>query len=103
MQELRFREVPAARYEEDELGAALVQRRAGRCLPETFRYALCSEAATGALLLQLHPEIFDARWWRAQQQRIAQGHVEEVIAWRQTQRFSVCYGADKVNDRCTPA
>jgi isocitrate dehydrogenase kinase/phosphatase len=55
------------------------------------------------LLLQLHPEIFDARWWRAQQQRIAQGHVEEVIAWRQTQRFSVCYAADTVNDRCTPA
>lgn len=104
MQELHFREVPAARYEEDELSAEpWYSVGPDDVFPETFRYALCSEAATGALLLQLHPEIFDARWWRAQQQRIAQGHVEEVIAWRQTQRFSVCYGADKVNDRCTPA
>ncbi|MGC0878941.1 bifunctional isocitrate dehydrogenase kinase/phosphatase [Pantoea agglomerans] len=104
MQELHFREVPAARYEEDELSAEpWYSVGPDDVFPETFRYALCSEAATGALLLQLHPEIFDARWWRAQQQRIAQGHVEEVIAWRQTQRFSVCNGADKVNDRCTPA
>lgn len=104
MQELHFREVPAARYEEDELSAEpWYSVGPDDVFPETFRYALCSEAATGALLLQLHPEIFDARWWRAQQQRIAKGHVEEVIAWRQTQRFSVCYGADKVNDRCTPA
>ncbi|MET4057572.1 isocitrate dehydrogenase kinase/phosphatase [Pantoea agglomerans] len=104
MQELHFREVPAARYEEDELSAEpWYSVGPDDVFPETFRYALCSEAATGALLLQLHAEIFDARWWRAQQQRIAQGHVEEVIAWRQTQRFSVCYGADKVNDRCTPA
>ena len=104
MQELHFREVPAARYEEDELSAEpWYSVGPDDVFPETFRYALCSEAATGALLLQLHPEIFDARWWRAQQQRIAQGHVEEVIAWRQTQRFSVSYGADKVNDRCTPA
>ncbi|MBD8158862.1 bifunctional isocitrate dehydrogenase kinase/phosphatase [Pantoea agglomerans] len=104
MQELHFRDVPAARYEEDELSAEpWYSVGPDDVFPETFRYALCSEAATGELLLQLHPEIFDARWWRAQQQRIAQGHVEEVIAWRQTQRFSVCYGADKVNDRCTPA
>lgn len=104
MQELHFRDVPAARYEEDELSAEpWYSVGPDDVFPETFRYALCSEAATGALLLQLHPEIFDARWWCAQQQRIALGHVEEVIAWRQTQRFSVCYGADKVNDRCTPA
>ena len=104
MQELNFREVPAARYEEDELSAEpWYSVGPDDVFPETFRYALCSEATTGDLLLQLHPEIFDARWWRAQQQRIAQGHVEEVIAWRQTQRFSVCYAAEAVNDRCTPA
>jgi len=104
MQELNFREVPVARYEEDELSAEpWYSVGPDDVFPETFRYALCSEAATGALLLELHPEIFDARWWRAQQQRIAQGHVEEVIAWRQTQRFSVCYAAWRVNGRCTPA
>ncbi|MGK3143774.1 bifunctional isocitrate dehydrogenase kinase/phosphatase [Pantoea sp. C2G6] len=104
MQELNFREVPVARYEEDELSAEpWYSVGPDDVFPETFRHALCSEAATGALLLQLHPEIFDPRWWRAQQQRIAQGHVEEVIAWRQTQRFCVRYAPDAVNDRCTPA
>ncbi|WP_426607372.1 bifunctional isocitrate dehydrogenase kinase/phosphatase [Pantoea anthophila] len=104
MLELNFREVPRARYEEDELSAEpWYSVGPDDVFPETFRYALCSEAATGALLLQLHPELFDPGWWRAQQQRIAQGHVEEVIAWRQTQRFSVCYAAETVNDRCTPA
>lgn len=104
MQELNFREVPAARYEEDELSAEpWYSVGPDDVFPETFRYALCSETATGALLLELHPEIFDASWWRAQQQRIAQGHVEEVIAWRQTQRFSVCYTPERVSDRCTPA
>lgn len=104
MQELNFREVPAARYEEDELSAEpWYSVGPDDVFPETFRYALCSETATGALLLELHPEIFDASWWRAQQQRIAQGHVEEVIAWRQTQRFSVCYTPERVSGRCTPA
>lgn len=104
MQALNFREVPAARYEEDELSAEpWYSVGPDDVFPETFRYALCSEAATGALLLQLHPEIFDARWWRAQQQRLAHGHVEEVIAWRQTQRFSVCYASEAINGRCTPA
>jgi len=104
MQDLNFREVPAARYEEDELSAEpWYSVGPDDVFPETFRYALCSEAETGALLLTLHPELFDASWWRTQQQRIARGHVEEVIAWRQTQRFSVCYGAEAINDRCTPA
>lgn len=104
MQELNFREVPAARYEEDELSAEpWYSVGPDDVFPETFRYALCSDAATGALLLELHPEIFEARWWRAQQQRIAEGHVEEVIAWRQAQRFSVCYATEAISGHCTPA
>lgn len=92
MDELHFRDVPQARYDEDELSAEpWYSVGPDDVFPETFRYALCSEAATGALLQQLHPELFDAGWWRAQQQRIRQGHVEEVIAWRQAQRFSVRY------------
>ncbi|MBZ6396962.1 MULTISPECIES: bifunctional isocitrate dehydrogenase kinase/phosphatase [Pantoea] len=104
MQELHFREVPAARYEEDELSAEpWYSVGPDDVFPETFRYALCSDAAIGALLLELHPEIFEARWWRAQQQRIAGGHVEEVIAWRQAQRFCVRYATEAVSDHCTPA
>lgn len=95
MDELHFRDVPQARYDEDEMSAEpWYSVGPDDVFPETFRYALCSEAATGALLQQLHPELFEAGWWRAQQQRIRQGHVEETIAWRQAQRFSVRYARE---------
>ncbi|MCU7367654.1 bifunctional isocitrate dehydrogenase kinase/phosphatase [Pantoea stewartii] len=94
MQELHFRDVPAARYEEDELSAEpWYSVGPDDVFPETFRYALCSEPKVGALLQQRHPEIFDAGWWRAQQRRIAQGHIEDVIAWQPAQRFCVRYGS----------
>ncbi|WP_017347250.1 bifunctional isocitrate dehydrogenase kinase/phosphatase [Pantoea sp. A4] len=92
MSELCFRDVPAARYEEDELSAEpWYSVGPDDVFPATFRPVLCCEAATGALLLRLHPELFDPSWWRALQQRIAQGHIEEVMAWRHSQRFSVRY------------
>ncbi|WP_343552585.1 bifunctional isocitrate dehydrogenase kinase/phosphatase [Pantoea sp.] len=92
MTELIFRDVPAARYEEDELQAEpWYSVGPDDVFPETFRYALCSEPATGKLLQALHPQLFDANWWRALQTRIRQGHIEEVIAWRANQRFSARY------------
>ncbi|WP_054634682.1 bifunctional isocitrate dehydrogenase kinase/phosphatase [Pantoea stewartii] len=94
MQELHFRDVPAARYDEDELSAEpWYSVGPDDVFPETFRYALCSEPKVGALLQQRHPEIFDAGWWRDQQRRIAQGHIEDVIAWQPAQRFCVRYGS----------
>ncbi|WP_405422979.1 bifunctional isocitrate dehydrogenase kinase/phosphatase [Pantoea stewartii] len=94
MQELHFRDVPAARYDEDELSAEpWYSVGPDDVFPETFRYALCSEPKVGALLQQRHPELFDAGWWRAQQRRIAQGHIEDVIAWQPAQRFCVRYGS----------
>ncbi|WP_324029342.1 bifunctional isocitrate dehydrogenase kinase/phosphatase [Pantoea sp. JZ2] len=94
MQELHFRDVPAARYDEDELSAEpWYSVGPDDVFPETFRYALCSEPKVGALLQQRHPELFDTGWWRAQQRRIAQGHIEDVIAWQPAQRFCVRYGS----------
>jgi isocitrate dehydrogenase kinase/phosphatase len=104
MQELNFREVPQARYEEDELSAEpWYSVGPDDVFPETFRYALCSEPATGALLQQRHPEIFEASWWRAQQQRIAQGHIEDVIAWQHAQRFCIRYGSTLTTSSRVPA
>lgn len=103
MQELHFRDVPAARYDEDELSAEpWYSVGPDDVFPETFRYALCSEPKVGALLQQRHPEIFDAGWWRAQQRRIAQGHIEDVIAWQPAQRFCVRYGSRLAPRHKTP-
>lgn len=94
MTELVFRDVPAARYEEDELQAEpWYSVGPDDVFPETFRYALCSEPATGKLLQALHPQLFDPGWWRALQARIRAGHIEEVMAWRAGQRFSARYAS----------
>ncbi|KJV49175.1 isocitrate dehydrogenase [Pantoea sp. BL1] len=94
MTELQFRDVPPARYEEDELQAEpWYSVGPDDVFPETFRYALCSEPGTGKLLQTLHPQLFDPGWWRALQARIRQGHIEEVIAWRAGQRFSARYAS----------
>lgn len=94
MTELVFRDVPAVRHEEDELQAEpWYSVGPDDVFPETFRYALCSEPATGKLLQTLHPQLFDAGWWRALQARIRAGHIEEVIAWRAAQRFSARYAS----------
>jgi len=89
MTELIFRDVPQARHEEDELQAEpWYSVGADDVFPETFRYALCSEPATGRLLQTLHPQLFDAGWWRTLQARIRAGHIEEASAWRAAQCFS---------------
>ncbi len=94
MTELVFRDVPQARYEEDELQAEpWYSVGPDDVFPETFRYALCSEPSTGKLLQALHPQLFDPNWWRALQTRIREGHIEEVIAWRASQRFSARYAS----------
>ena len=94
MTELHFRDVPQARYEEDELQAEpWYSVGPDDVFPETFRYALCSEPGTGKLLQALHPQLFDPEWWRALQARIRAGHIEEVIAWRPAQCFSARYAS----------
>ncbi|HBE5192874.1 TPA: bifunctional isocitrate dehydrogenase kinase/phosphatase, partial [Escherichia coli] len=37
-------------------------------------------------------DLFRADYWRALQNRIREGHVEDVYAYRRRQRFSVRYG-----------
>lgn len=92
MTELVFRDVPPVRYEEQELQAEpWYTVGPDDVFPETFRYALCSEPTSGKLLQALHPQLFEAGWWRAVQARIRAGHIEEVMAWRTTQRFCVRY------------
>ena len=92
MTELIFRDVPPARYEEQELQAEpWYSVGPDDIFPETFRYALCSEPATGRLLQTLHPQLFDPGWWRSLQAQIRNGHVEEAMAWRNARRFSVRY------------
>jgi isocitrate dehydrogenase kinase/phosphatase len=89
MTEVNFRDIPAARYPEDELSAEPWYSVAPNdVFPEEFRHFLCGDRRIRALFEELHNDLFSAEYWRSLQQRIRRGHIEDVFAYRRCRRFS---------------
>lgn len=92
MTEVNFRDIPPARYPEDELAAEpWYSVSPGDVFPEEFRHWLCADPRIGPLFEEMHADLFRAAYWRELQARIRGGHVEDVFAYRRRQRFSVRY------------
>jgi len=90
MTEVNFRDIPAPRYPEDELSAEPWYSVApGDVFPEEFRHWLCADPEIGPLFEEMHADLFRADYWRSLQERIRQGHVEDVYAYRKRQRFCI--------------
>lgn len=93
MTEVNFRDIPPPRYPEDELASEpWCSVSPGDVFPEEFRHWLCADPRIGPLFEEMHADLFRADYWRALQNRIREGHVEDVYAYRRRQRFSVRYG-----------
>ncbi|HCO1739595.1 TPA: bifunctional isocitrate dehydrogenase kinase/phosphatase [Escherichia coli] len=93
MTEVSFRDIPPPRYPEDELASEpWYSVSPGDVFPEEFRHWLCADPRIGPLFEEMHADLFRADYWRALQNRIREGHVEDVYAYRRRQRFSVRYG-----------
>ena len=93
MTEVNFRDIPPPRYPEDELASEpWYSVSPGDVFPEEFRHWLCDDPRIGPLFEEMHADLFRADYWRALQNRIREGHVEDVYAYRRRQRFSVRYG-----------
>ncbi|KQN57738.1 bifunctional isocitrate dehydrogenase kinase/phosphatase [Erwinia sp. Leaf53] len=94
MTEVNFRDVPPPRYPEDELSAEPWYSVAPEdVFPAEFRHWLCADPAIAALFDEMHGELFSAAYWRGLQQRIRDGHIEDVFAYRRRQRFAQRYGS----------
>ena len=92
MTEVNFRDIPPPRYPEDELASEpWYSVSPGDVFPEEFRHWLCADPRIGPLFEEMHADLFRADYWRALQNRIRDGHVEDVYAYRRRQRFSVRY------------
>ncbi len=92
MTEVNFRDIPPPRYPEDELASEpWYSVSPGDVFPEEFRHWLCADPCIGPLFEEMHADLFRADYWRALQNRIRDGHVEDVYAYRRRQRFSVRY------------
>ena len=90
MTEVNFRDIPPPRYPEDELSAEPWYSVApGDVFPEEFRHWLCADPQIGPLFEEMHSELFSAAYWRGLQNRIRNGHVEDVYAYRRRQRFGM--------------
>lgn len=93
MTEVNFRDIPPPRYPEDELASEpWYSVSPGDVFPEEFRHWLCADPRIGPLFEEMHADLFRADYWRALQNRIREGHVEDVYEYRRRQRFSVRYG-----------
>ncbi|MNV30221.1 Isocitrate dehydrogenase kinase/phosphatase [compost metagenome] len=92
MTEVNFRDIPAARYPEDELASEpWYNVSPGDVFPEEFRHWLCADPRIGPLFEEMHDDLFRADYWRSLQTRIKNGYVEDVYAYRRRQRFSIRY------------
>ncbi len=78
----RFRDVPQATSDEDEMRAeSWFFVGENDVFPETFLKFLGFEGRLQNVFLEKHGEILEAGWWRALQERLTAGDVVEVLPY----------------------
>jgi isocitrate dehydrogenase kinase/phosphatase len=78
----RFRDIPQAQHEEDEMRAeAWFHVNDNDVFPETFMQFLGFDPHLKEVFLKVHGEIMTAEWWRGIQQRLKEGEVLEVLPY----------------------
>lgn len=80
--ECRFRDVPQASSDEDEMRAeSWFYVGETDVFPETFLKFLGFEGRVREVFLEKHGEILEAGWWRALQERLSSGDLVEVLPY----------------------
>jgi isocitrate dehydrogenase kinase/phosphatase len=80
--ECRFRDIPQARDDEDEMRAeAWYHVNESDVFPETFMQFLGFDQHLKQIFIQVHGEILTAEWWRGIQHRLNDGDVLEVLPY----------------------
>ncbi len=78
----RFRDMPKAQFEEDEMRAeAWFHVNENDVFPETFIQFLGFDAHLKEVFLRVHGELLTAKWWRDIQRRLQEGDVLEVLPY----------------------
>jgi isocitrate dehydrogenase kinase/phosphatase len=78
----RFRDMPQAQNEEDEMRAeAWFHVNDNDVFPETFMQFLGFDAHLKEVFARVHGEVMTADWWRGIQQRLQEGDVLEVLPY----------------------
>ncbi|WP_119153843.1 bifunctional isocitrate dehydrogenase kinase/phosphatase [Caldimonas tepidiphila] len=84
-----FRQVPAARCEEDEMSGEVWYAVGPRdVFPETFGPFLLGNPAVREVFMKHHADLLDPAFWQTHQQRIRAGHVHDVFPYEPEKRFA---------------
>lgn len=86
--ECNFRHIPKAMYPEQELASEpWYSVGPNDIFPEEFASFLFANPKLRKLFHEMHPELFDADYWKGLQQAIIDGRVIDVYPYRNKQRF----------------
>lgn len=86
--ECNFRDIPEARYPEDEMaGEPWYSIAANDIFPEQFATFLFAEKRVRESFLKEHADLLQAAFWRAKQENIRAGIYEDVFPYPQKIRF----------------
>jgi len=84
-----FREIPAPQTEAQELSDTPWYSVAHNDIfPEEFRLFFSGNQRARQVFDKLHSEIYEARFWRALQEQVRSGHVENFFPYRRKLRFT---------------
>jgi isocitrate dehydrogenase kinase/phosphatase len=85
----RFRKVPDARTDEDEVSGEVWYTVGPKdVFPETFEPFLLGNPTVREVFMKHHSELLDASFWQAHKERIAAGHVHDVFPYEREKRFA---------------
>ncbi len=84
-----FRQVPAARNEEEEMSGEVWYKVGPRdVFPETFAPFLLGNPVVREVFMKHHADLLDPAFWQSHKERIQQGHVYDVFPYERSRRFS---------------
>jgi isocitrate dehydrogenase kinase/phosphatase len=87
--ECRFRQVPQARTEEEELsGEPWYTVGAKDVFPETFAPFLLGNPVVREVFMAHHAQLLDASFWQGHKERILAGYVHDVFPYGREKRFA---------------
>jgi isocitrate dehydrogenase kinase/phosphatase len=90
----RFRQVPQARNEEEEMSGEVWYTVGPKdVFPETFGPFLLGNPAVREVFMKHHADLLDASFWQSHKDRIQAGHVYDVFPYEREKRFARRYAA----------
>ena len=89
LNQCNFRVIPEARDAYDDFGDAQPWFSVAEndIFPEEFRGFLGLDKRLTEAFCDVHSDLFDARWWRAMQARLAAGEVIDIFPYPQSKRL----------------